>query len=93
MVVIVPNVEKMTLAEAKNFCRPEQAIFIDSEHILVLEKSDVKNFDAYKKRLKDHILGIMSSAEDDKPSMFSLAAYIRNEVLRDLYNDIDKDRI
>lgn len=47
----------------------------------------------YKARLKGHILRLMSNAEDDKPSMYSLAAFIRNEALRELYHDIDEDRI
>ena len=93
MAVIVPNVEKMTLAEAKNFCRQGQAIFIDSDHILILEKSDVKNFDDYKKRLKDYLIDKFSFADEDKPSMISVAALLRNELLREIYNDIVNDRI
>ena len=85
--------DNITLAEAKELCKNGQVIFIDSEKIYILEEKDVKKYDAYKQRLKDHILSLMSRAEDDKPSMFSLAAYIRNEVLRDLYHDIDEDRI
>lgn len=53
----------------------------------------MNELEAYKQKLKSHILDLISSAEKDKPSMYSLAAYIRNEVLRDLYHDIDEDRI
>lgn len=57
------------------------------------EKSDLKNLDDYKARLKDYLIDKFSSADEDKPSMISVAALLRNELLREIYNDIVNDRI
>lgn len=47
----------------------------------------------YKKRLKNYLIDKFSSADEDKPSMISLAALLRNELLRDIYKDVVNDRI
>lgn len=47
----------------------------------------------YKKRLKDYLIDKFSSADGDRPSMISVAALLRNELLREIYNDIVNDRI
>ena len=57
------------------------------------EKSDIKNLDAYKVRLKNYLLNKFSSADEDKPSMLSVAALLRNELIREIYQDIVFDRI
>lgn len=57
------------------------------------EKSDIKNLADYKARLKDYLLDKFSSADEDKPSMISVAALLRNELLREIYKDIVNDRI
>jgi len=93
MAIQVPDIEKMTLADAKELCQPGQAIFVDSEKICVLQQSDVKRYDDYKERLKKYLLDKFSNANEDKPSMISVAALLRNELLREIYKDIDNDRI
>lgn len=53
-------------------------------------EQEVKELKEYKGRLRKFILDEFSSAEEDKPSMISLAAWIKNETLRKIYNNIDK---
>lgn len=56
-------------------------------------EKEVKELKEYKERLRKFLWDECSSAEDDKPSMISVAALLRNELLREIYKDIDNDRI
>lgn len=53
-------------------------------------EKEVKELKEYKERLRKFLWDECSSAEDDKPSMISLAAWIKNETIRKIYNNIDK---
>lgn len=50
----------------------------------------MSELDAYKQRLKDYLLSIFEPGEEGKPSMISLAAWIKNETIREIFNNIDK---
>ena len=47
----------------------------------------------YKQRLKEYLISLYSHAENDKPSMISLVAHIRNELMREIYKAVDDDMI
>lgn len=53
-------------------------------------EQEVKELKEYKDRLRKFIIDEFSSADADKPSMISLAAWIKNETLRKIYYNIDK---